>query len=255
MIYIKEIYQLHPNKVKEFNHFFQGYVFPVYIKNGAKLIGSWVTEVNDEIISIWEYPSYEEYLKIDERIKKDEMHQSLEKQLQKSDSLFLDCHKTFLTSTGSYTPPKQTVTVSGYILNEKKETLLVRTNWRSDTWELPGGGVDEGETLDQALIREIHEETGIMVNLFGVSGVYSNGNTISIVFLGKAIGGQPKTSEETKDVSFVKIDSTNVLNYIKRGKFIPRVIDAMQGYCVPYEAFKVRPYQLIKRLTGNMEEI
>ncbi|MCM3571484.1 NUDIX hydrolase [Neobacillus mesonae] len=244
---------MNPNKVQNFLHFFHKYMLPLNIKSGAKLIGSWVTDKCDEITVIWEYPNQDEYIKIEERVKRDDMYQQLQTKLQESGPLFIDYRRTFLTSTGNYERPKQTVTVSGYITNEKGETLLVKTYWRKDTWELPGGGVDNEETLDQALIREIFEETGIKVNLIGVSGVYSNGNTISIVFLGEAAGGALKTSEETMEVSFVKINSTNVLHYIKRGKFIPRVVDAMRGYCVPYEAFKVRPYQLLERLQGNLD--
>jgi 8-oxo-dGTP diphosphatase len=226
---------------------------PNQLKNGAQLIGQWVTEAKDEIIAMWEYPSYEEYLKIEEQIKKDKMHQRAQSQLQKLGKLYLDNRQDFLISTGADSFPKHTVTVSGYITNENKETLLVKTYWRSDTWELPGGGVDEGETLDIALCREILEETGIKVKLLGVTGVYSNGSTVSIVFRGECIGGNLKTSAETKCVRFVKIDSSNVLQYITRPKFIPRVLDAMKGYYIPYEAFKVRPYELLERFKGNLE--
>ncbi|WP_413310119.1 NUDIX hydrolase [Bacillus sp. 1P10SD] len=146
------------------------------------------------------------------------------------------------------------MTVSGYITNEKEETLLVKTFWRADTWELPGGGVDSGETLDLALCREIFEETGITVKLLGVTGVYSNGSTVSIVFHGKSTGGVLQTSEETQDVRFVNLDSSNVHQYIKRGKFIPRVLDAMKGHSIPFEAFKVRPYELMKRLEGTAKQ-
>ena len=253
MFYIRETFQVLPEKVSDFNKFFYEYLYPNYLKNGSKLIGRWVTVSEEEIIAIWEYPSYEEYVKIEERVLSDEMHQRAQSQLQKLGKLFLDIRKDFLTSTGAYSSPKQTVTVSGYITNEKNETLLVKTFWRADTWELPGGGVDDGETLDVALCREIVEETGIIVKLQGVSGVYSNGSTVSIVFLGKSIGGNPKTSNETKDVRFIKINLGNVKQYIKRGKFIPRVLDAMKGKCIPHEAFKVRPFELLERLNGNEE--
>lgn len=249
----REIYRVSPGKVNEFNKFFDEYLLPIELKNGAKLIGRWVTESENEIIVMWDYTNYEEYLKIAERVKKDGMHQRAQKQLLKLGHLSIDSRQDFLHSTGTYNVQKQIVTVSGYITNENNETLLVKTFWRSDTWELPGGGVDEGETLDIALCREIFEETGINVQLFGVTGVYSNGNTVSIVFSGKSIGGKLKTSDETKDVRFVKIDSVNVLDYITRRKFIPRVVDAMKGHCTPYESFKVRPYQLLERLAGHVE--
>ncbi|WP_406583277.1 NUDIX hydrolase [Bacillus salipaludis] len=220
------------------------------MKNGAKLVGRWLTDAEDEIITIWEYQSFEEYLKIEEIVLRDEMYKHSQSQFQKLGKLYIDYRKDFLTPTGAYSSPKQTVTVSGYITNENNETLLVKTFWRADTWELPGGGVDDEETLDVALCREIMEETGIQVKLQGVTGVYSNGSTVSIVFLGKYSGGQPKTSNETNDVRFIKLNSANVHQYIKRGKFLPRVVDAMKGKCIPYEAFKVRPYELLNRLNG-----
>lgn len=251
----RETYKICPGRMTDFNQFFHEYVMANQIKNGAKLIGCWMIEKENEISSIWHYPSYHDYLKIEERVKKDELHQQAQAQLLKLGKLYLDFRQDFLTSTGVYDSPKQTVTVSGYITNEKEETLLVQTHWRSDTWELPGGGVEDGETLDAALRREILEETGIKVKLFGVTGIYSNGSTVSIVFHGKSIGGDLKTSDETLDVRFVKLDSLNVHQYIKRGKFLPRILDAMKGHSIPYEAFQVRPYQLLERLEGKSAHV
>lgn len=62
-----------------------------------------------------------------------------------------------------HNPPKHTVSVSALLMNEHDEVLLVRTHWRSDTWEMPGGNVDEGEPLDQAVCREFLEETGVVI--------------------------------------------------------------------------------------------
>jgi 8-oxo-dGTP pyrophosphatase MutT (NUDIX family) len=53
------------------------------------------------------------------------------------------------------------------------EVLLVR---RIDdgNWELPGGRIEVGETVQQALIREVAEESGIPIDVTTLSGVYSD---------------------------------------------------------------------------------
>jgi 8-oxo-dGTP pyrophosphatase MutT (NUDIX family) len=62
--------------------------------------------------------------------------------------------------------------VSAVILEEGR-VLLQR---RDDTgrWGLPGGGVEPGESVRQALIREVREETGLDVEPLRLIGVYSD---------------------------------------------------------------------------------
>jgi putative (di)nucleoside polyphosphate hydrolase len=51
--------------------------------------------------------------------------------------------------------------VVGVILNEKKEILLVSPWWSETTkWQFPQGGVDKGESDQNAILREMHEELG-----------------------------------------------------------------------------------------------
>jgi len=48
------------------------------------------------------------------------------------------------------------------ILLRNKRILLIQDSY-SQQWELPGGGVEQGETVGQALVREFEEETGLVV--------------------------------------------------------------------------------------------
>jgi len=46
------------------------------------------------------------------------------------------------------------------ILNEHGEVLVVKENGR-DWWDIPGGGIERGESLQQALARELFEEVSL----------------------------------------------------------------------------------------------
>lgn len=74
-------------------------------------------------------------------------------------------------------------------------------------YELPGLTVDEGETLDIALCREIYEETGISVQLLRVTDVHSNGSNVSVVFCGGYREGNLKTSEFEKQIFQIRISA------------------------------------------------
>ncbi|MBN1581414.1 MAG: NUDIX domain-containing protein [Anaerolineae bacterium] len=56
--------------------------------------------------------------------------------------------------------------VNGVVLNERNQILLANHVFRQDiTWGLPGGTIKRGESLEQALRREILEETGLTVQV------------------------------------------------------------------------------------------
>lgn len=68
--------------------------------------------------------------------------------------------------------PKHIVAVAGIVENDKGEVLLIK-NLHGD-WVWTGGQVENGETLFEALVREIHEESGVTVEVNSLAVVSSN---------------------------------------------------------------------------------
>lgn len=71
------------------------------------------------------------------------------------------------------------------ILNEQGQVLLLKANYADRAWGLPGGGLDMGETIHQALIRECLEEIGCNVQIDYLSGVYFHHAVSSHAFIFK----------------------------------------------------------------------
>ncbi|MFD5029377.1 NUDIX hydrolase [Streptomyces sp. NPDC058405] len=100
------------------------------------------------------------------------------------------------------------MSVAGVIVDDQGRALLIK---RRDNghWEPPGGVVEAGETLPDALQREVLEETGIKIALPAtLTGVYKNmtGLIVSLVFRCQAVDGQLTTGDETKALRWVTRD-------------------------------------------------
>jgi 8-oxo-dGTP diphosphatase len=103
-------------------------------------------------------------------------------------------------------PPKHIVSAATIVLNEQNEILLIKGPRRG--WEMPGGQVEEGESLKDAAIRETLEESGIEVEIIKFCGVFQNVNAsiCNTLFLARPIGGKPTTSAESLEVGFFPIE-------------------------------------------------
>src|ERR1700730_723557 len=113
--------------------------------------------------------------------------------------------------------------VTAIVLNERGRILLVHKT-DNDLWALPGGGMDVGESITQANVREVKEETGLDVQPTGIVGIYTNPNHVmayddgevrqqfSVCFTTELLGGNTTTSSETKEVLFVPTDELASLN-------------------------------------------
>lgn len=79
-----------------------------------------------------------------------------------------------------------------------------------DTWALPGGMVEENETVEEAGVREAEEETGVRIEIKGIVGVYSKpdrdprGRVVSVCYLAVPISGEPKAADDAKELILTK---------------------------------------------------
>lgn len=121
--------------------------------------------------------------------------------------------------------PTHIVAVGGIVENEQGEILLVKTHHGG--WVFPGGQVEVGENIIEALIREVKEESGIDIEVTNMIGVFSNTGTykwydgvtdvptkVMFDFVCKPIGGELTTSEETSEVCWIEKD--RVLDFISK---------------------------------------
>lgn len=102
-------------------------------------------------------------------------------------------------------PPKHILSAATVVLNDQNELLLIKGPRRG--WEMPGGQVEEGESLEEAAIRETKEESGIDVEVLKFCGIFQNveRSICNTLFLCKAVGGEPRTSPESLEVGFFPI--------------------------------------------------
>ncbi|WP_432846611.1 NUDIX hydrolase [Amycolatopsis sp. CA-161197] len=108
------------------------------------------------------------------------------------------------------------VAVSAFIQDDEGRILMIRRT-DNDLYAIPGGQLELGETLAQAAVREVREETGIECEVTGVIGLFSNPDHViaysdgevrqefSICFRASPCGGKLRTSSESKEANWIPL--------------------------------------------------
>jgi ADP-ribose pyrophosphatase YjhB (NUDIX family) len=105
----------------------------------------------------------------------------------------------------------------GVIVTDRQGQILLERRSDNGMWGLPGGGIEPGETVTDAALREVKEESGLVVSITGLLGVYSsvtegrmvvypdNGDRrhlVDVVVLADILSGTPTTSKESLELCF-----------------------------------------------------
>jgi ADP-ribose pyrophosphatase YjhB (NUDIX family) len=120
------------------------------------------------------------------------------------------------------------------VIFDRRGRLLLQQRSDGGQWGLPGGSVEIGESVAAAVVREVHEETGLTVTPKRIIGVYSDptfqvvrypdGNVwhyVNVCFECAVKGGELTTCDETL-----------ALDYFPLGK-LPRTL-------LPNHRFRIR---------------
>lgn len=104
------------------------------------------------------------------------------------------------------------------VTDENGHVLLIRRT-DNDNWALPGGAMDLGESLTDAAVREVREETGIGCEVTGLVGIYTDPRHVllytsdnearqefSVVFTARYLDGEPTPSSESSEVHWVPVN-------------------------------------------------
>jgi 8-oxo-dGTP diphosphatase len=119
-----------------------------------------------------------------------------------------------------YKNPTPTVDV---ILERESKILMVRRKKDpyKDHLALPGGFVNEGETVEDAMKREATEETSLEIHPIDILGVYSDPkrdprkHIVTVVFVGIIVSGDLRANDDAASIEWIQLDSIDQLQQQK----------------------------------------
>ena len=113
------------------------------------------------------------------------------------------------------------VGVGGAVVRGERLLLVRRASRRGHgNWQVPGGFIEQDETMELAVVREVEEESGVTAKVEGVLGVRNrydedNGNSLYIVFLLSYVSGDPQPDmKEVDRAEYFNLEEIEALNQV-----------------------------------------
>ena len=139
-----------------------------------------------------------------------------------------------MENTG-FVMPTHIIAAAGIVINDKNEILMVKNDRAG--WVFPGGQVEVGENVIDAVKREVMEETGVDIEVGevfcissntckypGYNGVKEVPTKLMLDFICRAKGGVPRPSNENSESAYIPKD--DALQMIKA----PAIVERFKAY-------------------------
>ncbi len=127
--------------------------------------------------------------------------------------------------------------VSAIIIEDERILLVRHEKYGRSYWVLPGGGMDFGETLEEATVRELKEETNLDITvdkLVFVDDILPRDlhrHVVDVYFTGNVVGGDLEVGDDSHmhEVRFFPLDEFRDLQF--EPDIVDRIVDAYrQGF-------------------------
>ncbi len=131
-------------------------------------------------------------------------------------------------------------TARGIVVHDGKLLLMERWRPRLHYFSIPGGGIEPGETAEQAVAREIPEETSIKVQVERQVLEMRDGGFRHQIYLCRYVSGEPHMPE----------DAPEILHASEDNRFKPRWIEIERLPALPFTYW----YPLKQPLIAGLRE-
>jgi len=120
--------------------------------------------------------------------------------------------------------PNSLVPACGILAVDDLGRVLLQRRRDTGQWAIPMGKQELGETPSQCAIRETQEETGVLTEITGILGVYSDPGHIvaytdgeirqewELILFGRPVSGSPAVNDEASDVRWVAVTDLESLD-------------------------------------------
>jgi 8-oxo-dGTP diphosphatase len=127
---------------------------------------------------------------------------------------------------------RHSVSVAGVVIDEHGRALVIQRRDNAH-WEPPGGILERDETITDGLLREVREETGLIVEPVALTGVYKNMSRgiVALVFRCHAVGGALRENSEVTGFRWV---GESEVSAIMSEAYAIRVLDAYRHGTTPF---------------------